>query len=309
MAKRDLYLVTGFLGAGKTTFLKNFIRLFAGRKIQLIINEFGKEGMDGELLKDLGAYLQEISGGSVFCACRIDQFEKTLRDTAGLDVDVILVEASGLSDPTGVRKLFAQTDRFPNIAYRGSVCLIDAVRFPKEYATARTCVRQLAVGDVGVLNKTDRATEAQKAETLALVKGQRPDMPLIETSFGQVDSTILDLMETAVHRPEEDALLLEDLSVRRIMVRVAPTISAYELEKFIQMFAEFTFRVKGFVQTADGVYLADCVGSVVDVRPWLAPVPAEKLGWLNVLSGTKMPTRKALKEAAQWYEGKVLEIQ
>ena len=50
-----LYLVTGFLGAGKTTFLKRFLRLFAGQKIQLIVNEFGKEGVDGALLADLGA--------------------------------------------------------------------------------------------------------------------------------------------------------------------------------------------------------------------------------------------------------------
>ena len=134
-----LYLITGFLGAGKTTFLKNFIRLFAGEKIQLIVNEFGQEGVDGVLLADLGAYLQEISGGSVFCSCRLDQFEKVLRQSADIAADVILVEASGLSDPTGVRKLFSQTDRFPHIDYQGAVCLIDAVRFPKLYATARTC--------------------------------------------------------------------------------------------------------------------------------------------------------------------------
>ena len=101
-----LYLTTGFLGAGKTTFLKNFIRLFAGQKIQLIVNEFGQEGVDGVLLSELDAFLQEISGGSVFCSCRIDQFEKALRESADVSADVILVEASGLSDPTGVRKLF-----------------------------------------------------------------------------------------------------------------------------------------------------------------------------------------------------------
>ena len=125
-----LYLTTGFLGAGKTTFLKNFIRLFSGKRIQLIVNEFGKEGVDGVLLEELGAVLQEISGGSVFCACRIDQFEKVLKQSANLNADVILVEASGLSDPTGVRRLFSQTDRFPNIDYQGAVCLVDAVRFP-----------------------------------------------------------------------------------------------------------------------------------------------------------------------------------
>ena len=91
-----LYLVTGFLGAGKTTFLKRFLRLFAGQKIQLIVNEFGKEGVDGALLADLGAYLQEISGGSVFCSCRLDQFEKVLRESSHLNADVILVLKDGV---------------------------------------------------------------------------------------------------------------------------------------------------------------------------------------------------------------------
>lgn len=70
-----LYLITGFLGAGKTTFLRRFLPLFSGEKIRLIINEFGEAGVDGSLLKELSPVLEEISGGSVFCACRLDQFE------------------------------------------------------------------------------------------------------------------------------------------------------------------------------------------------------------------------------------------
>ena len=69
----ELYLITGFLGAGKSTFLKNFMHLFDGRKMQLIINEFGKEGVDGALLTALGIGLEEITGGSVFCSCRLDR--------------------------------------------------------------------------------------------------------------------------------------------------------------------------------------------------------------------------------------------
>ena len=192
-----LYLITGFLGAGKTTFLKNFIRLFSGQRIQLIVNEFGKEGVDGALLSDLGAYLREISGGSVFCACRMDQFEKVLRDSAAENPDVILVEASGLSDPTGVRRLFSQTDRFPHIQYRGAVCLMDAVRFPKLYATARACTRQLAASDVALVNKVDLAQHEQLEETLTLIRNQRPDMPVLETTFGQIPPDFLALLDAA----------------------------------------------------------------------------------------------------------------
>ena len=305
-----LYLITGFLGAGKTTFLKHFIRLFAGQRIQFIVNEFGQEGVDGPLLSGLGAELAEISGGSVFCSCRMDQFEKVLRQSADSSPDVILVEASGLSDPTGVRRLFTQTGRFPHMDYRGAVCLVDAVRFPRIYATARTCVRQLASSDVAVVNKTDLATDTQLAQTLGLIRGQRPDMPVIETSYGAVQADILSVLARAQARPEDRAPLVADLTLLRLMISIAPTITPYELQKFIEMFAEYTFRVKGFIRTTDGLCMADCVGNVVSVSPCdRLDIPPERIGWLNVLSGTGMPIRKAVREACAWYPTHIVEIE
>lgn len=303
-----LYLITGFLGAGKTTFLKNFIRLFAGQKIQLIINEFGQEGVDGVLLSDLGAYLSEIAGGSVFCSCRLDQFENVLRKSADINADVILVEASGLSDPTGVRKLFSQTDRFPHIDYQGAVCLVDAVRFPKLYATARTSVKQLASSDVAVVNKVDRASPGQLEHTLSLIRGQRPDMPVIQTTFGAVDTDILEMLTRAHTIPEADMPLTADLTLRKLMVTVSPDITPYALQKFIEMFIEVTFRVKGFIQTSEGLFLADCVGNVVSLTPYTGEVPADKIGHLVVLSGAGMPVKKRVREAAAWYPEQILSI-
>lgn len=303
-----LYLITGFLGAGKTTFLKNFIRLFAGQKIQLIINEFGQEGVDGVLLSDLGAYLNEIAGGSVFCSCRLDQFENVLRKSADINADVILVEASGLSDPTGVRKLFSQTDRFPHIDYQGAVCLVDAVRFPKLYATARTSVKQLASSDVAVVNKVDRASPGQLEHTLSLIRGQRPDMPIIQTTFGAVDTDILEMLTRAHTLPEADMPLTADLTLRKLMVTVSPDITPYALQKFIEMFIEVTFRVKGFIQTSEGLFLADCVGNVVSLTPYTGEVPADKIGHLVVLSGAGMPVKKRVREAAAWYPEQILSI-
>ena len=67
---KSTYLVTGFLGAGKTTFIKNFVRLFPPGSLALIINEFGRENVDLQLLRDVRAALYGIDGGSVFCSCR-----------------------------------------------------------------------------------------------------------------------------------------------------------------------------------------------------------------------------------------------
>lgn len=304
-----LYLITGFLGAGKTTFLKSFIHQFEGQKIQLIVNEFGQEGVDGALLAGLGAFLAEIAGGSVFCSCRLDQFEKVLHQSADVNADVILVEASGLSDPTGVRKLFSQTDRFPHIKYMGGVCLIDAVRFPKLYATARTCKKQLAASDVAIVNKIDRATPEQLDATLTLLRGQRPDMPVIETSFGKVPSSVLELLTGAGHGDDGEMMLTADLTLRKQLIHIAPTITRYELQKFIEMFLEDTYRVKGFVRTSEGLTLVNCVGNVATVEPWADAVDKAKIGSLVVLSGDGMPAKKAVKDAVRWYEKHILSVE
>ena len=306
-----LYLITGFLGSGKSTFLKNFIRLFPGEKLQLIINEFGREGIDGLLLEELGIGMEEITGGSVFCSCRFDQFEQALTTFVEPDTDVVLVEASGLSDPTGVRRLFADQDRFPDIEYAGAVCLVDAVRFPKVYAKFRACLRQISASDIAMINKTDLASPEQLENTRELIRGHRPDMPIIETSFGQVDSSLPDLLrglQKTAGGAEWDRPLIADITTIRLTVRVSPQITIYQLRKFIEMFSETTFRVKGFVRTKEGLMLVSCTGNVVSVTPWEHPVPAHLEGLLIVLSGSGMPVRKRVREAAAWYPDEIGEI-
>ncbi|MGN0563811.1 MAG: CobW family GTP-binding protein [Candidatus Heritagella sp.] len=302
-----LYLITGFLGAGKTSFLKHFLRLFAGQKMQIIVNEFGKEGVDGTLLSGMSTDLREISGGSVFCSCRMDQFEQVLQESAGEKPDVIITEASGLSDPTGVRRLFDQTVRFPHIQYKGAICLVDAVRFPKLYDTARACTRQLAASDIAVVNKTDLAGDDQLRQTRRLIQEQRPDLPILETSFGRIPPDFLEKLSAAQNGDKNGNLLIEDLTVGRITLRIAESIRAYELEMFIRMFAEQTFRIKGFISTRDlGMVLVDGVGTTISLAPYSEKVPPEKQGILNVLYGAGMRIRPAVAQACKWYDSFIL---
>lgn len=303
-----LYLITGFLGAGKTTFIKQFLRLFPfGERVELIVNEFGKEGVDGALLSELGAVMKEINGGSIFCACRMDQFEKALQQSIARQPDIILVEASGMSDPTGVRRLFSQTDRFAQISYQGAVCLVDAVRFPKLYATARTCVRQLSSSDIAIINRTDLASSDQIQQTESLIRGQRPDIRIIKTTFGKISPEFLSYFPQTVS-DDTPMNLTADLTLRCVTVSISPDITSYELQKFIEMFAEETFRVKGWIQTREGLVLADCVANVVSVSPAKNTVSPDAIGILTVLSGAGMPVFSSVKKAAQWYPDKILSI-
>ena len=185
--------------------------------------------------------------------------------------------------------------------------IVDAVRFPKVYATVRACVRQIAASDVILLNKVDRASAEQLDHTRKLIRGQRPDIPILETTYGCVPPRFLEILQESQRGDPEDLPLIQDISSKRMTLRLSAQISAYELEMFIRMFAENTFRIKGFIQTRDqGTVLADCVGNVVCVTPTDVKVSPEKLGVLTILSGGRMPLRSAVQTACRWYESYVI---
>lgn len=121
------------------------------------VNEYGKEGIDGKLLREVGTVLDEINNGSIFCSCRLDKFEEVLKKALASKPDVILIEASGLSNPVNVRKIMAQEEKFPGLEYMGSICLLDARRFHKVYETATVVKKQIGISDIVLINKTDLA--------------------------------------------------------------------------------------------------------------------------------------------------------
>ena len=104
MEHTKLFVLTGFLGAGKTTFLKRILCNWEGKKIGVIQNDLGKVNIDGELIEKDGLELREISQGSIYCSCRKLDFVKALAELAQRELQYVLVESSGIGDPSNVEK-------------------------------------------------------------------------------------------------------------------------------------------------------------------------------------------------------------
>lgn len=295
----SLYLITGFLGAGKTTFLKKILKAFPGKRLHVIVNEFGKEGVDGELLQTVGAVLDEINNGSIFCSCRLDKFEEVLQKTAARNPDVILVEASGLSDPSNVKKIMGQREKFPSVEYKGSICLIDAVNFPKVYETASVVKKQLNVSDMMLINKTDLASAEQIGKIRDMVRQHRPDIPIYETAYGEIEEEWISAMQPAAQPECEEALHKADITLRKYLLHIRDGVSLERLKSFLNMILDDCYRVKGFVRTERGWYLVSCAGNILSAEPY-GDEP-EKQNVLVVLSGYGLPVKKAIRKAEEWY--------
>ncbi len=286
------YLVTGFLGAGKTTFIRNFVRLFPPGSVAMIINEFGRENVDIQLLRDMRAALYGIDGGSIFCSCRAAEFEQALADAAKA-AENIIVETTGLADPGAARQMIgAQT-------LQNVICVVDAARLPKVYETARIVKKQLACASSVVLNKLDRATPDEVSASRAIIRSQCPDVPVYDAVRGEFPGMERLLEPFTV--PERDGILSADLALRKLILTVVPGVSRAKLEALLHAFVEDTYRVKGFVRCAEGDVLVDCVGGFVDLVP--APAGANVTGHLVVLYGYGLRARAAVVEAMKLVPG------
>lgn len=302
----ELYLITGFLGAGKTTFLRNFVRQFSQKRIYLIINEFGRTGIDGSLLREVDAMMAEINNGSIFCSCRLDQFEKVLEEAVTQKPDVILVEASGLSDPTNIQKILSSGD-FSSIEYRGSICLVDACRFQRVVETAHMCRKQVAVSSLALINKTDLASREQIDRIRTQLLEINPGIRMVGTSFGSFEPQWLSLIQ-----PEpvmDGAFATQDLTLQKACVRFTSSVTPVQLRGFLTLLGEETYRMKGFIKTCEGVFLADCVSSAIQLTPFAGEVEETEQGKLVLLAGKGMQLRKMLKQAKEWYGDTISEVQ
>ncbi len=301
-----LYLITGFLGAGKTTLLKNMIRLLAPqRRLLVIVNEFGREGVDGALIAELGVAVDEINNGSIFCSCRIDRFEEALVRAAEAKPDVILVEASGLSDPTSIGKIL-RSEAHKGIEFMGSLCLVDAVNFEKVISTARVSKKQLSVSDVVVINKTDLVTPERTDSVEQLVRQYKPDAAIYRTSFGEMKPEWLK-MPTTAQKEAAFAYHTKDVGLQKITIILKDTMAFAQLEKFLQMFIEETYRIKGFVCLEGKTALVDCVGASLIVTPYEGK--AVNCNSIVAMAGPGMVMEASIRKAAEWYSEHVESIE
>ena len=158
--KISLYMLTGFLGAGKTTFLEKMIHGFKDQKIAVIMNEFGKSDVDGKLISHLPIMMKKIDNGSIFCSCKSDKFIDVMIDITKQKPDVLIVESSGLANPSTMPGILDLVSKLTNESFdpKANIGIMDATNVYKLARTAVMVASQIAHSDIILLNKVDLAS-------------------------------------------------------------------------------------------------------------------------------------------------------
>jgi cobalamin biosynthesis protein CobW len=247
-------IVTGFLGAGKTSLVRHLIGAAAGYRLAIIVNEFGELGIDRELLLGCGDDtctdddIVELANGCLCCTVA-DDFLPTLRKLIDRDTppDHILIETSGLALPKPLVQAFAWPEIRVATTVDGVLTVIDAAalaagRFaddPEAVAAQRAADPtiehdnpleevfgdQLACADLVILNKTDLVTADELARLKAEIAARlRPGVRLVETRDGRIAPGIALGLDAAAE---------DDLAVRPSVHELEGEHDHYDFDSFV----------------------------------------------------------------------------
>ena len=269
MEKKELYVLTGFLGAGKTSFLLNILDNIKDKKIGIIQNEFGKINVDGEIVRRNGIEMTEISRGSIFCSCLKLSFVQALAEMSKKELDYVFVESSGLADPSNIEEILNAVNIMAGDSYifKGVICLIDGVNFPNQVKDVETVDRQLAHCNLAVINKVDLLDLSELEEVKNIVRGVNPICMISTASYGKTDLSFLSEDLTSLKWVEyEDSLNTVDNKPKTISLETVEILSKEILTKFLKKVLPDCYRIKGFFKLEDGWQQVDVVEELIDYK-------------------------------------------
>lgn len=209
MTKIDI--ISGFLGAGKTTFIKKMLKeAFSGEQVVLIENEFGEIGIDGGFLKEAGIEIREMNSGCICCSL-VGDFGKSLKEVVDTyHPDRILIEPSGVGKLSDVIKAVQDVQDEIEAELNSFTTVVDVTKcrlYKKNFGEFFS--NQIEYAGAIILSRTDKAKPEKVEESVKLLRELNEKAPIITTPIEQLSGEkILETMEHSKSLEEE--LLLEE---------------------------------------------------------------------------------------------------
>ena len=204
MVKIDI--ISGFLGAGKTTLIKKLLQdAFKGQQVVLIENEFGEIGIDGGFLKDAGIEIKEMNSGCICCSL-VGDFGTSLKEVVTkYDPDRILIEPSGVGKLSDVIKAVQGVQDEVDIKLNSYTTVVDAKKckmYMKNFGEFFD--NQIQYAGAIIMSRTDIASEKKVQESLELLRSLNKDAAIITTPIENLDGKkLVEVMEHPVSLEQE----------------------------------------------------------------------------------------------------------
>lgn len=287
MADRpDLIILTGFLGSGKTTFLRHFIEYEVQRNrfVAVIQNEIGETGLDGKLL-DHDYAVTEVDEGCVCCSLA-GSLKRGLHDILGrFHPDVIVLETTGLANPNNLRDELIELREL--VAFDCVITMVDGLNIEdalKRFVVAR---EQIEGADVLLLNKTDLLSAEKIPELEGTLRKLNPGAPVLPIRHGDVNPALLLGPDLRAARPADgrDTAGASPLpmfgkgpshrtdGLSSLKIPLARPVDREPFLAFLSTLPPSVFRIKGIIdfRREDGPSLLQYVAGRCEITPFTHP--------------------------------------
>ena len=182
-------IISGFLGAGKTSLLNHILNADHGLRVAVLVNDFGEVNIDAELISGVsGESTINLSNGCICCSIRDDLLEATVQLIQRPDPpEYIVVETSGVSDPMAVSLTFMARELRSGARVDSMLTVVDSEQIDQVDEKHRElALDQIAMADIVVLNKVDLVNDEKREELAGFVKDLVPRARILETTNGKV---------------------------------------------------------------------------------------------------------------------------
>lgn len=269
--KIPLILVTGYLGSGKTTFLKRILNEYADQiKLGIVQNEFSPSDIDGKELQKYNKQFEllSINKGSVFCVCLIADFRKILMEfTRKYNPGLLILEATGLADPLSIAEILQSPELEPLIYLQRSWCIVDGGHFCKMINQQTRIQHQLRVADEIIVNKNDLLVDS-KERVKQLIQDYNPFAKIHFTTYCSVPLNIQDHENTqepvALRNTDELNKLAKSgrPDIGSMVIRSSRNASKTRVTAYFKNYSSNLQRVKGTVKLNNNnyLYVQSCFG-------------------------------------------------
>ena len=212
MTNTKIDVISGFLGAGKTTFIKRLVKGNEDKGKTIIIeNEFGEIGIDGGFLKNSGIEIKEMNSGCICCSLAGD-FEASLRELLEkYSPNRVIIEPSGVGKLSDVLKAVSDVEKDLPVESNSAVTVVDVKKckmYMKNFGEFFN--NQIQFANTIILSRTDLADDKKIEEAVALIKGVNPDATIVTTPLDKLsDEKIEEMLSKPIDLKSE---LLEELA-------------------------------------------------------------------------------------------------
>jgi G3E family GTPase len=305
-------IITGFLGSGKTTLLNQILqndgggcswsrsisnhRVDLNQKVAVLVNEFGDINIDAQLLVSYDDDMVELSNGCICCTINEGLVEAVKRILAReTKVERLIIETTGVADPLPIILTFVGSDFRDFTRLDSVITLIDAETFTPEHFDSEVAYKQIAYGDILLLNKTDLASREQLTALKTYIASIKQNPRIIQTQYAQVPlPLILDVGLTATdnyitekdheHHHHHSHHLEADGFVSLSFQSDRP-FDVYEFQKFLNEGLPLeVFRAKGIIWFAGSQlrHIFQLCGQRNEIKsePWSTP-PVNQLVFIG----------------------------